>query len=143
MPSPESASEAIYRALSLHIGNGKTYSVDDIHAATGIPARNVSAWIAGSPESRRSVKAQHLLMLCSFLGESFTSKVLGVIGMGAHSLEPEAGSPGVIIARLINGTSQFATRGADHVYCNVDLGALEPVADDMITILQPFSTKGR
>ncbi|WP_348656623.1 hypothetical protein [uncultured Sphingobium sp.] len=86
-----------------------------------------------------------LIRIASFLGEEgvvFLSKALGVIGLGAHSLTPRPGDPGMVIATLAQGVSQFAIRGADNVYCHVDQGALEPVADELIATLVPFSSRG-
>ena len=142
----EMADEAVYRALSLFIGDGRRYSVDDIEIGIpGIKARTVSSWIANSVENRRAPKARDVMRIAHFLGEDgprFLSKVYGSIGMGAHSLSPKAGDPGVIIATLAQGVGQFAIRGADNIFCHVDHGALEPVADQMIATLVPFSSKG-
>ncbi|AYJ87643.1 hypothetical protein D3Y57_19090 [Sphingomonas paeninsulae] len=143
MPTPVVAGDHIHRTLGLFIGRGRKYQCSDIETGTGIPERTVSAWLASDPLERRAPKGWHLLTLCGFLGEVFTSKIIGLVGQGAHSLDPEANAPGVIIAQLIGGTAEFAIRGADHIYCNVDRGALEPVADQMIATLTPFSTKGR
>lgn len=139
------ADEAVYRALSLFIGDGRRYSVDDIEIGVpGLKARTVSSWIANSPENRRAPKARDIMRIAHFLGHDgivFLSKIFGPIGLGAHSLTPQAGDPGVIIATLAQGVSQFAIRGADNVFCHVDQGALEPVADQMIATLVPFSSK--
>ncbi|WP_152522367.1 hypothetical protein [Sphingobium sp. HDIP04] len=143
----EMADEAVYLALSLFIGDGRRYSVDDIEAGIpGMKARTVSSWIAHSLENRRAPKARDLLRIAHFLGKDgplFMSKVMGRIGMGAHSLTPQPGDPGVVIATLAQGVSQFAIRGADNRFCHVDQGELEPVADHLIATLVPFSSKGR
>ena len=142
----EMADEAVYRALSLFIGDGRRYSVDDIEIGVpGLKARTVSSWIANSPENRRAPKARDMMRIAHFLGAdgpTFLSKVYGSIGLGAHSLTPQPGDPGMVIATLAQGVSQFAIRGADNVYCHVDQGALEPVADELIATLVPFSSRG-
>ncbi|MEE2740781.1 MAG: hypothetical protein VYA35_05310 [Pseudomonadota bacterium] len=145
-PSQVVADDAVYRALSLFIGDGRRYSVHDIEIGIpGLKARTVSSWIANAPENRRAPKMRDLIRIASFLGEEgvvFLSKALGVIGLGAHSLTPRPGDPGMVIATLAQGVSQFAIRGADNVYCHVDQGALEPVADELIATLVPFSSRG-
>lgn len=132
--------DEIARAIGLFMGRGRQFSVADIALATGIGARTLQSYIA-SGEERRTPSYEALFTLMQFFGPQFTSKVLGWIGQGAHSLTPEANDPGVIIATLAQGVSQFAIRGADNVFCHVDQGALEPVADQMIATLVPFSSK--
>lgn len=143
IPAQEVAADAIHRALSLYIGRGRQYQADDIEDATGIPARTVSSWIAASPEDRRMPPTDKLLQIAAFLGPRFTSKLLGVAGQGAYSLDPEPSDPAALIATLLDGTNEFTKRGLDHHYCHVDRGVLEPMADRMIALLQPFSSKGR
>ena len=144
--STERAEEAIYHALQLFVGRGRAFSTSDLATsltAAGHPveARTVASWIAGNPADRRTPPSDVLLKLCHHLGPSFTSKVLAPTGQGAHSLSAVDGTPAEIIAKLAEGSAQFAIRGIDGVYCNVDHGALESVADGMIEILTPFSSK--
>lgn len=145
--SQEVADDAVYRALSLFIGDGKRFSVEDVEIGVpGLKARTVSSWIANAPENRRAPKFRDLLRIAHFLdldGATFLSKALAPIGLGTRSLTPMPGDPAVVIAKLAVGVSKFAERGADKVYCHVDHSALEPVADEMIATLTPFSTKGR
>jgi transcriptional regulator with XRE-family HTH domain len=132
--------DEIARAIGLFMGRGRRYSVSDVAMATGLGARSLQSYIA-SGEERRTPSYEVLFTLMQFFGPQFTSKVLGWIGQGAHSLTPQAGDPGMVIATLAQGVSQFAIRGADNHFCHVDQGALEPVADELIATLVPFSSK--
>lgn len=145
--STESAREAIYHALQLFVGQGRAWSCADLALALtaaghDTKAGTVGSWISSDPLDRRTPPSDVLLKLGQVLGPAFTSKVLSAIGQGAHSLAAVSGSPAEIIAALTEGSAQFAVRGVDGVYCNVDRGRLEAVADRMIEYLTPFSTKG-
>lgn len=132
--------DEIARAVGLFMGRGRRFSVADVAMVTGINARTLQSYIA-SNEDRRTPSYEQLFTLMQFFGPQFTSKVLGWIGQGAHSLTPEATDPGMVIATLAQGVSQFAIRGADNHFCHVDQGELEPVADQLIATLVPFSSK--
>lgn len=137
---------AIYRGLRLHIG--VDWSAEDLAEVLTkrgyeVNAPTVMRWIAGSEENRRTPRADGLLLLFDILGTKFTSKVLSVIGQAARSLEPAATDPGMVVAKLSTGLSEFAIRGADGIYCHVDRGYLEAHADEMIEVLTPYSAKGQ
>ena len=142
----EMADEAVYRALTLFIGDGRRYSVEDIEIGVpGLKARTVSSWIANSPDNRRAPKARDIIRIAHFLGQDgivFLSKVYGQIGLGAHSLTPKAGDTGMIIATVAAAAAKFAELGADGVYCHRDQGVLEPVTDHLIATILPFSARG-
>lgn len=139
------ADEAVYRALSLFIGDGRRFSVDDIEIGIpGLKARTVSSWIAHSLENRRAPKGRDLLRIAHFLGDdgpTFLSKAYGPIGIGAHSLDPKPGDPGRVIATIVGAAAKFAELGADGVYCHRDKCALEPITDELIATVQPFCTQ--
>lgn len=144
--STEGGREAIHRALCLFVGRGRAWSVEDlalalVAAGHEVTPRAVQSWIAGDPLERRTPDGPTLLKLFQVLRPAFTSKVLSAIGQGAHSLSAVAGSPAEIIAALTDGSAKFAIRGVDGVFCNLDKGELEGVADRMIEILTPFSSK--
>ena len=139
--TPEAADAHIYRALSLFIGSGRRYSVDDIETGTGIPARTVSAWVANAIENRRRPKGSHLLILQQFIGIELTNKLLAPIGQGGRSLNPEPNDPGVVVAKLSAGLHEFAQRAVDGVYCHIDKGELEPEADMIIATMTPFASR--
>jgi len=143
LPTQDAADAHIARALSLFMGDQRKHSVSEVSLATGIKSRTLWSWIAANPIDRSTIPGDKLLVLMGFLGTEFTSKVLSIIGQGAHSLQAEHGQPAVVIAKLVTGVAEFAQRGSDNRFCHVDESALEPVADDMIEILTPFSTKGR
>lgn len=144
--STASAEEAIYHALQLFVGRGRAWSCEDL--ATALTAgghetkgRTVQSWIAGDPGERRTPPSDVLLKLFQLLDRPFTAKVLGAIGQGAYSTAPLHLLPPQVIAVLSEGLSEFAVRGIDGIYCNVDQGELERFADKMIEVLTPFSTK--
>lgn len=132
----------IHRAISLRMGRGREYSVEDVGTGTKIPARTLASYIAAG-DNRRTPSGPALLRLMGFFGAEFTTKVLSLVGMGAFYLEPEPNDPAIVIATLVEGASHFARRGADRVYCHNDQGALEPIADEMIATLTPFSSRSR
>lgn len=144
--STEGAKEAVYHALALYIGRARAWSYHDLATALtaaghDVQPTTVSSWIASNPVDRKTPPTDVLLKLAQILGAAFTSKVLGAIGQGAHSLSAITGDPARLIAALMDGSAQFAILGIDGVYCNVDKGKLEPVADAMIEWLTPFSSK--
>lgn len=140
--------DAIRHAIDLFVGPGRGWTDDDVATAltaAGHPVkdRTIASWRkrADNPADRRTPPSDALLKLCQIFGPAFTSKVIAAIGQGAHSLTALTGTPAEIIAALSEGTTAFAIRGIDGVYCNVDQGDLERVADHMIEILTPFSSK--
>jgi hypothetical protein len=140
------AKDGVHHALSLFVGRGRAWSCDDLATALTaagheIKAGAVGGWIASDPDDRRTPPTDVLLKLFQLLGPAFSNKVLGIVGQGAHALDAKPNEPGRIIADLSRGVAEFATRGADGVFCNVDQGALEPVADLIIATVQPFSSK--
>jgi hypothetical protein len=140
--SQQAADEAVYRALSLFIGQGRRYSCDDIETGTGIAARTVGAWIANAIENRRRPKGSHLLILQQFIGLELTNKLLGPIGQGGRPLQPDENEPSVVIAKLAAGVAEFAARGADGRFCHIDRAELEDDADMIIATVVPFSSRG-
>ena len=141
LPLHDCVSPHVHRAISLFMGHGRRFSVEEVASATGINARTLYSYIAADPQDRRSPSADRILMLCGFFGAEFTSKLLSIVGQAAHDLHPNSKEPAVVIANLVNGAAAFAQRGADQRFCHIDQAALEPVADEMIQILEPFSTR--
>jgi len=139
MISPDQADDVIFRALSLIMGRGRKFSVEDVELGTGIPARTLSAMIAADVGARRRPKGQHLLMLCQFFGTSFTERLLAPIGQGATDLDPTSDAPCKVVATLMRGAAEFADRAADGQFCHRDRGDLADDAVEMIQILTPFA----
>lgn len=144
--STEAFREVVHHALQLFVGRGRAWSVEDVAVALTaaghkITPRAVQSWIASDPIERRTPEADALHKLYQLLPPTFFAKVAGALGYGVHSLTALIGDPAEIIAALADGTAQFAVRGVDGVFCNVDQGHLELVADRMIEILTPFSSK--
>lgn len=137
--SPDAATDAVYRTLALFVGRGRQISVEDLALATKIPARTISAWLAGDPLQRRRCKGHHLLILQHFFGVAFTDRLLAPIGQGGRDLEPAADAPAIVVATLVAGAAEFAARAADGRYCHVDRAELADEAAEMIQILTPFT----
>lgn len=142
-PDLQDHANDIFRALTLCMGRGREFSVDDVEMGTGIKGRTLNSYIAADPDARKVPSGDKLLRLMSFFGTPFTTKLIARGGMGAFNLVPQPGDPEEIIATLMDTTHEFTRRGLDRVYCNNDQGALEPVADKAIAILTPFSSKAR
>lgn len=139
MLTPEAADDHVHRTLSLFMGRGRRFSVEEVSIGTGIADRTLSAMIAASPEARRRPSACHILMLASFFGVEFTERLLAPIGQGARDLDPAADAPGAIVATLITGAAEFARAGQDGAFCNRDRHELADDAASMIRILEPFT----
>lgn len=137
--SPEEADRAVHAALTLFIGRGREFSVEDLHAATGIPVSTIGKWLTPDAIQRRRPKACHILLLAQLIGVRFLNKLYAPIGMGGRDLEPESGSPADVTAKLVVGAAEFAMRAVDGRFCHVDRGKLAPHAADMIEILTPFA----
>lgn len=147
--SAQSAQDEIYRAIAMLMGSGRRWSVKDVAIGTDPTgeaeevrkrARRLQSYIAGSPEDRRTPPSDELLVLCQFFGPQFTSKVLSAIGQGARHLEPLPQDPAKVIEILGTGFTRFAILGSDGIYCHIDQGDLEQTADQMIQVLEPFSS---
>lgn len=134
------ASQQIARAIGLFMGAGRKYSVADVSLGTNIPSRTLSGYIA-SGEDRRTPSADKLLVLMHFFGIEFASKVLGVVGMGAHTLVVKHERPGAVIATLCGATAMIADMAADGVIDHRERAQLEPIADKVIATLQPYATR--
>ncbi len=140
--SPDRAGNAVADALRLFVGRGRRFSVDDVSDGTGIPVRTLRSYVA-TGEERRTPPSDTLLVLASFLGRDFTARLLSDIGQGTFDLDPEPGAPGYVIATLMKVASVFAELGMDQVFCNGDKGKLAPLADLAVSVLIPFTSKGR
>lgn len=133
---------AVYDMLRLFVGRGKRWRVVELAAASGVPERMIeSARIEpGSPE-HRSLDREQLASVMSVMGVDGQSVILSVMGTAARELNPLPLDPAKLVALLVEGGAEFAKRGIDGLFCNVDRGALRPFADSMIEALSPFSSK--
>lgn len=140
--TPEEADRAIYRALTLFIGRGRRYSVEDIAIGTGIPGSTIAKWLTPDPLQRRRPKGSHLLVIRQYIGVEFTNKELEAIGQGGRALHAEEGSPGLVMAHLTRDLAQIAGCGVSGSWNHTHERDLEEAADDAITILTPLSSRG-
>lgn len=144
--SHDRAEDAIFRALALFMGRGRPHAVADVGLALRerghqISDRALHSYIAADPGERKMPPADILLVLQQYFGSRFASKVLSAIGQAAREMAPLPADPAKVIMVLGTGFTQFAIRGADGIYCHQDDGALEPIADEMIQVLEPFSSR--
>lgn len=138
------AAENIRRALQLHIGRGRRYSVSDIAAGTGLSERTVSSWISDSEPKNPTFR--DIQIIAHFLGEQDGQIMLGNALLGtpfrAHPVSRRTASAIEVVSTLVKGTAAFVDAGIDHVFNHVEKGRLKPWADQMISILLPFSSYG-
>lgn len=140
--SADQADDALFRALTLFIGRGRRHGVEDVCAGTSIPSSTIGKWLTPDPLQRRRPKAADLSRVAQFLGLDFLNKWWGPFGFGARPLEPEEGSPGVVMAHLTKDIAKIANCGATGAWNHTHHRDLEHAADDMIQILTPLSSLG-
>jgi hypothetical protein len=79
--------EAIGKALDLHVGRGRRYTVKELSNATGVPDRIIeSAKLDPDDPDFRPLREENLASVGKFLGVSFVSAWLEVMGLGAFEL---------------------------------------------------------
>jgi hypothetical protein len=79
--------EAIRKALDLHVGRGRRYTVKELSNATGVPDRIIeSAKLDPDDPDFRPLREENLASVGKFLGVSFVSAWLEVMGLGAFEL---------------------------------------------------------
>lgn len=115
--SRSAAGEAVARALRAYIGRGSRFSVREVEAATGVPARSIECAMifdCDNPDWRR-LPQEHLLALCSWLGPGFTTMLLAKTAQqGAYHL-PE-GDPGeASMVTTMRAAVDLAGGGNHHV----------------------------
>jgi hypothetical protein len=90
--------ETIRKALNLHVGRGRRYTVKELSNATGVPDRIIeSAKLEPDDPDFRPLREEYLASVGKFLGASFVSAWLEVMGLGAFELmEGQAPLPHVL-----------------------------------------------
>ena len=85
--SREEIREKVRRALCLHVGRGRRFSVDDLSLGAGVPRRCIQAAMAPiNDENYRPLTLENLASVSKFLKAPFASAVLEVCGLGAFEL---------------------------------------------------------
>lgn len=75
------------KALRLHIGRGRRYSVAEVFAGSGVPERAIEAAMCLiEDENYRPLTQENLASLAKFLGRSFVSIYLELSDLGAFEL---------------------------------------------------------
>lgn len=90
--------EAIRKALNLHVGRNRRYSVKELSNATGVPDRIIeSAKLEPDDTDFRPLREEYLASVGKFLGVSFVNAWLEVMGLGAFELmDGQPPLPGVL-----------------------------------------------
>lgn len=85
--SREEIREKIRKALSLYVGRGRRYSVEDLAEGAGVPKRLIQAALAPiNDENYRPLTLENLASIGKFLKAPFVSAYLELSGLGAFEL---------------------------------------------------------
>ncbi len=82
--SREEIREKVRKALSLHVGRGRRYSVEELSTGAGVPKRCIQAALAPiRDENYRPLTLENLASIGKFLEAPFVSIYLELSGLGA------------------------------------------------------------
>lgn len=85
--SRNSLREAVRKALNLHVGRGRRWTVKELSNATGVPDRIIeSAKLDPDDADFRPLREENLASIGKFLGVPFVSIWLETMGLGAFDL---------------------------------------------------------
>lgn len=128
------AARHVHDALRLRVGRGRRYSFPSLSDATGIPTRTLESYVQGATPGLAA-----LLSLCSVLGPSFTSDILGACGQTARdgsNCEPEHMRAVSVMGDLLASIGAAVADGhVDHR----EAAILRPMAQRVIEVLQPLT----
>lgn len=88
----EEAREKLRKSLSLYVGRGRRYRVDELSAGSGVPKRSIQAALAPiGDENYRPLTLENLASIAKFLladglAVPFISAYLELAGLGAFEL---------------------------------------------------------
>jgi len=131
------ACRVIEDALRLRVGRGRRFSFAGLSDATGIPTRTLESYVQGATPGLAA-----LLSLCSVLGPSFTSDVLGPCGQAARDGSTDDAEHMRVLAALGGLTAQIAEAVADGHVDHREAAALRPAAQRLIEVLEPLARSG-
>jgi hypothetical protein len=96
--SREEIREKIRKALNLHVGRGRRYSVEDLSVGAGVQKRVIQAALAPiNDENYRPLTLENLASISKFLKAPFVSHYLELSGLGAFELMEGAPLPEVFV----------------------------------------------
>ena len=85
--SRNSFREAISKALNMHVGRGRRWTVKELSNATGVPDRIIEcAKLDPDDADFRPLREENLASVGKFLGAPFVSIWLEMMGLGAFEL---------------------------------------------------------
>jgi hypothetical protein len=113
------------RALRLHIGRGRRFSVKEASEGSGVPERQIEAAMCLiEDENYRPLSLENVASLAKFLGASFVSQYLELSGLGAFELM-DGQQP---LPKVLASAAETLTRD-DHIRKALDhLSAAEAMA---------------
>lgn len=95
--SREQIGERIRRALNLHVGRGRRYSVEELSTGAGVRRRSIRAALAPiHDENYRPLTLENLICVAAFLRAPFASAFLELADLGAFELSGQAPLPRVL-----------------------------------------------
>lgn len=95
--SREEIRERIRKALNLHVGRGRRFSVEELSEGSGVPKRSIQAALAPiHDENYRPLTLENLQSIGKFLGAAFVSSYLELSGFGAFELCDQPPLPRVL-----------------------------------------------
>lgn len=132
--SQEDAVRRIEDAIRLRVGRGKRYSFPALADATGIATRTLESYVQGATPGLAA-----LLSLCSVLGPSFTSDILGACGQVAQEASHDEPEHLRVLGALGSLIAQISEAVADGHVDHREAAQLRPMAAHLIEILEPLA----
>ena len=119
--SREEIRERIRKALNLHVGRGRRFSVEELSEGAGVPKRSIQAALAPiHDENFRPLTLENLQSIGKFLGAAFVSSYLELSGFGAFELCDQPPLP-----RVLNSAPAHETPEAERKRIILRLAELE------------------
>lgn len=87
----------VRKALNLHVGRGRRYSVEELSEGAGVPKRCIQAAMTKiDDENYRPLTLENLASIAKFLKAPFVSTFLEPCGLGAFDLSGQPPLPHVL-----------------------------------------------
>lgn len=126
--------------LSLYCGQGRLYSLDDLAAATNIPARTLKSYRDGQSEAPSS----NLFRLMAVLPAAFSVALLAPVGLACHRREDEGACDFAVSADLAAVMAKLTDALRDGRVDHRERAGLGPQARDLAALLLAcFGGEGR
>lgn len=93
----EEIREKVRKALNLHVGRGRRFSVEELSEGAGVPKRSIQAAMTKiTDENYRPLTLENLASIATFLKAPFASAWLELCGLGAFELSGQIPLPSVL-----------------------------------------------